>query len=68
MKSGNLETTSADELFSLDEGAPSVPAESAAYDQEFRVQFEKTERLNQYYDEVVAELRALFDQSADEAR
>jgi hypothetical protein len=66
MKSGDLELVSADELVSLD--APSDPAELATLDDEFRAQQEKIDRLNQYYDEVVAELRALLDQSVDEAR
>jgi hypothetical protein len=61
MKPGDLETIPADELWLLDEGAPSVP-----HDDEFRAQQQKSERLNQYYDEVVAELRALLDASDDE--
>jgi len=66
MKSGDLETIAADELWLLDEGAPSAPVEPVPHDDEFRALQQKSERLNQYYDEVVAELRALLDQSDDE--
>jgi hypothetical protein len=66
MKPGDLETIPADELWLLDEGVPSAPAESAPYDGEFLALQQKSERLNQYYDEVVAELRALLDASGDE--
>jgi hypothetical protein len=66
MKSGDLETIPADELWILDEGAPSAPAEPAPHDDEFLALQQKSERLNQYYDEVVAELRALLDASDDE--
>ena len=66
MKSGDLDSMSVDELFSLDERAPLDPAGSAALDDEFHAQQQKFERLNRYYDEVVAELRALLDPSHDE--
>jgi hypothetical protein len=66
MKSGDLETIAADELWILDEGAPSAPVEPVPHDDEFRALQQKSERLNQYYDEVVAELRALLDASDDE--
>ena len=66
MKPGNPESMPAEELFSFDDGAPLDPAESTALDEEFRAQQQKSERLNEYYDEVVAELRALLDQSLDE--
>jgi hypothetical protein len=64
MKSRKLELVSSDVHVSLD--APSDPAESVALDDAFRAQQQKIERLNQYYDEVVAELRILLDQSQDE--
>ena len=66
MKSGDLDSMPVDELFSLDERAPLDPAGSAVLDDEFHAQQQKFERLNRYYDEVVAELRALLDQSHDE--
>jgi|HubBroStandDraft_2_1064218.scaffolds.fasta_scaffold3001478_1 hypothetical protein len=67
MKPGDLELVPADERLSLDEGAPLDPADSAMHDEEFRAQRQKIQRLNQYYDEVVAELRALLDSDRDEA-
>ena len=66
MKPGDPESTSADELFLLDEQTPSAPAEPATHDDAFRVQQQKIERLNEYYDEVVAELRTLLAATADE--
>ncbi|THD62446.1 MAG: hypothetical protein E7813_19915 [Bradyrhizobium sp.] len=66
MKPGNIESMPAAELFSFDDRAPLNPAERAALDDEFAAQQQKIERLNQYYDEVVAELRVLLDQSEDE--
>jgi hypothetical protein len=66
MKPGDIETLSRDELVSFDERAAFDPTETATHDDAFRAQQQKTERLNQYYDEVVAELRALLDQSDDE--
>ena len=52
---------SAGELLIFDEQALSDPMEPAAHDDEFRAQQQRTERLNKYYNEVVAELRALLD-------
>ena len=66
MKPGNIESMPTAELFSLDDRAPLNPAERAALDDEFAAQQQKIERLNQYYDEVVAELRVLLDKSEDE--
>lgn len=66
MKSGDLTLVPADEL-SLDEQALSEPAEPAAHDDEFRAQQHRIERLNEYYNDVVAELRALLDEVHDEA-
>jgi hypothetical protein len=49
------------------ERVPSDPAEVAAYDDdEFRVQQQKIQRLSEYYDQVVAELLALLNESDDE--
>jgi hypothetical protein len=60
MKPGDPTSIAGDELL-LDERSPPVQAETAPHDDEFYVQQQRIERLNQYYDEVVAELRALLD-------
>ncbi len=60
MKSRKRTLVPAGEL-SHDEPAP-LQAEPATHDDEFSAQQQKIERLNQYYDEVVAELRAVLDQ------
>jgi hypothetical protein len=66
MKSGDLALAPRDELMPL-ERVPSDPAEVAAYDDEFRVQQQqKIQRLSEYYDQVVAELLALLNESHDE--
>jgi hypothetical protein len=66
MNPGDPETMTLDELRPLDERALSDPTESAIHDDEFRVQQQKIERLNAYYDEVVVELRALLGQIHDD--
>jgi hypothetical protein len=71
MKPGDLRLVSADGVVSLDERAPSDPADYpthdfATHDDEFRAQQQKIERLNAYYDEVVAELLALLNRDDDE--
>jgi hypothetical protein len=65
MKSGDLALVPRDELMTL-ERVPSDPAEVAAYDDEFRVQQQKIQRLSEYYDQVVAELLALLNESHEE--
>jgi hypothetical protein len=65
MKSGDLALAPAGELMTL-ERVPSDPAEAAAYDDEFLVQQQKIQRLSEYYDQVVAELLALLNESHDE--
>ena len=60
MKPGDPQTNSVDELL-FDEQTPSEPAEPATHADAFGVQQQRIDRLNQYYDEVVAELRALID-------
>jgi hypothetical protein len=57
MNPGDQQSTFVDEL----ERAPSDPAEPAAHEDEFRAQRQKTDRLNEYYADVVAELRALLE-------
>ena len=60
MKPGDPTSLAGDELLSLDKRTPSDPAEYPKLDDEFQLQQQKIERLNRYYDEVVAELRALL--------
>jgi hypothetical protein len=65
MKSGNLALAPAGELLSMDDRASIDQAAAATYEDEFHEQWQKVQRLNQYYDDVVAELRALLDQSEE---
>jgi hypothetical protein len=65
MKSSDLALAPSGELMTL-ERVPSGPAEAAAYDDEFLVQQQKIQRLSEYYDQVVAELLALLNESHDE--
>jgi hypothetical protein len=65
MKSGDLALAPSGELMTL-KRAPSDPAEAAACDDEFLVQQQKIQRLSEYYDQVVAELLALLNESHDE--
>jgi hypothetical protein len=65
MKSSDLALAPSGELMTL-ERVPSGPAEAAAYDDEFLVQQQKIQRLSEYYDQVVAELLALLNESDDE--
>lgn len=64
MKTGDLAFVPEDGFSSIDEQASSDQA-APAYEEEFREQWQKVERLNRYYDDVVAELRALLDQSEE---
>jgi hypothetical protein len=66
MRTGDSETMTVDELPPLDARVLSAPAEPATHDDEFRAQQQKSERLNEYYDEVVVELRALLGQLHDD--
>jgi hypothetical protein len=65
MKPGDSETMTMDESLPLDARALSDSAEFATHDDEFRTQQQKIDRLNQYYDDVVVELRALLGQIHD---
>ena len=65
MKSSDLALAPSGELMTL-ERMPSDPAQAAAYDDEFRVQQQKIQRLGEYYDQVVAELLVLLNESHDE--
>jgi hypothetical protein len=66
MKPGDSETLSRDEPVSFDEQASFDPTISPDLNDAFVAQQQKIDRLNQYYDEVVAELRKLLDNSRDE--
>jgi hypothetical protein len=57
MNPGDQQSMFVDEL----ERALSDPAEPAAHEDDFRAQRQKTDRLNEYYADVVAELRALLE-------
>jgi hypothetical protein len=80
MKPGHLTLVSADEPLAFDEQASidqaSIDQGSvdqglndqptiAPHEAEFREQQQKIQRLNAYYDDVVAELRALLDESEE---
>ena len=65
MKSSDLALAPSGELLTL-ERVRSDPAEAAAYEDEFRVQQQKIQRLSDYYDQVVAELLILLNESDDE--
>jgi hypothetical protein len=65
MKSGDLASAPESELLTL-ERLPSDSAEPASYDDEFLVQQQKIARLGEYYDQVVAELLALLNESHDD--
>jgi len=56
----DLNSTSGDELLSLEELAID-PEDSAPLADEFRAQMASSQRLNEYYKEVVAELRASLE-------
>lgn len=63
MKPGHIDAAHSAELFSFDDRAPLNPAEREALDEGFAAQQEKIDRLNRYYDAVVAELRAVIDET-----
>jgi hypothetical protein len=65
MNPDDPDTMTMDKPRPLDERVLSDPTEFAIHDDEFRVQQQKIERLNAYYDEVVVELRALLGQLED---
>ena len=61
------ESMSVDELQSLHEPAASDSIEDATHTDKFRVQMHNSQRLNEYYNQVVAEILATLDQVQDEA-
>jgi hypothetical protein len=67
MKSGNLNLVPADDLLTLDEPVASNSARPATHDDAFLVQQQKIQRLNEYYDQVVAELLTLLNESHEES-
>jgi hypothetical protein len=54
-----------DELWALHESVTSGPADPATYADKLEAQREKFERLNEYYNQVVVELRASLDRTED---
>ena len=75
MKSGDLALAPKSELMTGElmtgelmtlERVPSDPAQAATWDDEFLVQQQKIQRLGEYYDQVVAELLVLLNESDDE--
>ena len=63
MKSHDIESLSVDELSSLQEfGAPDG-AEAGTREDEFDAQRQKIQRLNEYCDQAVAEIRASLDRT-----
>jgi hypothetical protein len=60
------QSMSEDELrFLQEEGAPD-PAESAMHADKLRAQLESSQRLNEYYNQVVAEIRASLERAESE--
>jgi hypothetical protein len=64
MKPGHLALVPEGELLSMDEQASTDQAANA-YDEAFRAQQQKIQLLSKYYDDVVAELRAMLDESEE---
>jgi hypothetical protein len=57
---------SEDELRSLRELAAADPGEDATNTDKFRAQLQSSQRLNEYYNQVVAEIRASLDRAEGE--
>ena len=66
MKSGDLKLVPAGDLWTPSEQVSFQPAEFATYDDAFLAQQQKIQRLNEYYDQVVAELLTLLNESQNE--
>jgi hypothetical protein len=60
------ESTPVDELFSLQEPVSTDPAEPATRTDKFQEQLESSQRLIEYYNEVVAEIRASLERAEAE--
>jgi hypothetical protein len=54
------------ELRSLQEEDATDPAESATHADKLRAQLESSQRLNEYYNQVVAEIRASLERAESE--
>ena len=65
MKPGHLALVPEGELLSIDEQASIDQAAVPPYEEAFREQQQKIQLLSKYYDDVVAELRALLDESEE---
>ena len=61
------ESMSVDELQSLHEPAASDSIEDATHTDKFRAQMHNSQRLNEYYNQVVAEILATLDPVQGEA-
>ncbi len=59
----DLKSTSEDELLSLHEPDAPVLTESATQTDKFREQLQSSQRLNEYYNQVVAEIRASLERA-----
>jgi hypothetical protein len=59
----DLESMSEDELLSLHEPDAPGATESATQTDKFREQLQSSQRLNEYYNQVVAEIRASLERA-----
>jgi hypothetical protein len=63
----NSELAPEGDLSALDEQVSLQPTEPLNYEEAFRVHQQKIQRLNEYYEQVVAELLVLLNESEKEA-
>ena len=66
MKSGDLDLVPAGDLLTPDEQVSFQSAGPATCDDAFLAQQQRIQRLNQYYEQVVAELLTLLNETQDE--
>jgi len=62
----DLKSMSVDELRSLHDLVATDTAESATQTEKFRAQLQSSQRLNEYCNQAVAEIRASLDRTQDE--
>jgi hypothetical protein len=62
----DLKSTSEDEFRSLHETSTTDAAVYATSTDKFRAQLQSSQRLNEYYNQVVAEIRASLERAEDE--
>lgn len=62
----DLKSMSEEELLTVHEPVATDPAEPAAHVDKFREQMESSQRLNEYYNQVVAEIRASLERAEAE--